>query len=63
MELVPMEQRKENIPCHHIPLTGAGDTLDSIYRWGTPEEVEEILGKWLKDTVRRLEEQQGALGR
>jgi hypothetical protein len=62
MELVPLEQRKENIPCHHIPLTEAGDTLDSIYRWGTPEEVEDLLAKWLKDTIRRLEEQEGRVG-
>lgn len=60
MDFIPAEHRYNQIPCHHIPLTEAGDTVDSIYRWGTQEEVEEIVRKWLRATIQKLEEQQGA---
>jgi hypothetical protein len=59
-EFVPAEHRDKGVPCHHIPLTEQGDTVDSIYRWGTQEEVEEVVGKWLRATIQRLEERQAA---
>lgn len=55
MQLVPPEARDERIPCRHIPLTPDGETLDSIYRYGTQREIEEAVGSWLRATIQSLE--------
>src|SRR5579864_7222571 len=55
MQFVPESARKEQIPCTHIPLSLGGETLDSFYRTGTQQEIEEALGSWLRTTIHRLE--------
>jgi len=57
MQFVPFEGRCEPVPCHHIRLNAACETVDSLYRTGTQEELEEALRSWLTATIRRLEEQ------
>ena len=47
IDLVPAERRPEKIPCRHIPLNASGETLDSLYRHGNPQEVEESVRNWL----------------
>ena len=56
MNLVPDDCRNEKIPCRHIPLNPQGYTIDTYYRLGTHEEVEEALGVWLRNTIERLEQ-------
>lgn len=58
MEFVPSECRSEPVPCHHIPLNDACETVDSLYRTGTQEELEKALRNWLTATIKRLEEKQ-----
>ena len=58
MQFVPSDQREKAIPCQHIPLTERGDTLDSVYEWGTQEEIEQVVGDWLRSWIRKLEEGQ-----
>ena len=53
--LVPDGARKEQNPCTHIPLTSSGQTLESLYRTGTQQEIEEALGAWLRATIKRIE--------
>jgi hypothetical protein len=55
MQFVPENARTEQIPCIHIPLSPAGETIESLYRTGTQQEIEEALGAWLRATIRRLE--------
>ena len=62
MKFVPSECRSEPVPCHHIPLNKAGETVDNLYRTGTQEELEEALGTWLNGTIRRLEEEASEAG-
>jgi hypothetical protein len=57
MQFVPEEARKEQVPCIHIPLSPSGDTLESLYRTGTQQEIEEALDAWLRATIHRLEAQ------
>lgn len=59
-DLVPAERREEEIPCRHIPLSAAGDTIHSLYGWGDQAEVEEALAKWLRVTIAKLEQKQPA---
>ena len=55
MQFVPEEARTELVPCTHIPFLLNGQTLESLYRTGTQQEIEEALGAWLRATIRRLE--------
>jgi hypothetical protein len=55
MRFVPENARKEQTPCVHIPLSPSGETLDSLYRTGTQQEIEETLGTWLRATSQRFE--------
>lgn len=57
MQFVPPERRGEKVPCRHIPLNPGGETMDSFYRSGTQEELEDALRAWLSATIRRLEQE------
>lgn len=63
MHLVPPELRSADLPCRHIPLNATGETLDSLYRYGTQCETEETVGEWLRATIERLEEERLAVQR
>jgi len=62
MQFVPSECRYEPAPCQQIPLNDARETVDSLYRTGTQEELEEAVGRWLTATIKRLEAQQAQSG-
>jgi hypothetical protein len=55
MEFVPPEDRKQAVPCRHIPLTEKGETLDSLYRWSDQNEIENAMKRWLLATIGKLE--------
>ena len=55
MHLVPRECRELPIPCRHIPLKEAGDTLDSLYRQCDQYEIEDAVRTWLKTEIAHLE--------
>jgi len=55
MELVPPGLRNTKIPCRHIPLNAQGETIDSLYRTGTQEELETALTNWLNSMIQKLE--------
>lgn len=57
IQLVPPERRSEKFPCRHVPLDASGETLDSLYRYCDEQEVKEKVGKWLRATIERLEEE------
>jgi len=59
--LVPPDQRNQTIPCRHIPLNEAGDTLDTLYRFAEQHELEDIYGKWLRETIAKLEAERSNL--
>jgi hypothetical protein len=63
IDLVPAEHRSEKIPCRHIPLNASGKTLDSLYRYAAPQEVEEVVGDWLRATIDRFEAERSVLHR
>jgi len=55
MQFVPGEYRLKKVPCRYVPLNSQGETLDSLYRSGTQEEVETAVTAWLKGMIRDLE--------
>jgi hypothetical protein len=54
-ELVPPESRDESVPCHHIRLNSAGQTLATLDRGSNHEQMEEELKEWLRQTIARIE--------
>jgi len=57
MQFVPSNRASEQIPCRHIPLDASGKTLASLYDSANQQEIEEVLGNWLRATIRRLEQE------
>jgi hypothetical protein len=55
MQLVPLDSRNRKIPCRYIPLGEQGETVDFFYSYGTQEELEVVVARWLKTTIARLE--------
>lgn len=55
MQFVPAEHRKENVPCHYIPLDELGETIHMLERWETQAEMEKVFEQWLQSTIERLE--------
>jgi hypothetical protein len=54
-QLIPQNVQDEKIPCRFIPLNERGETLDSLYRSDTREEIESAVAEWLKKTMTGLE--------
>jgi len=52
--LVPLDHRNEKIPCWHIPLNEQGETIDSLYRWGTQEVIETAVSRSLRARIQEL---------
>ena len=52
---VPAELRNQQTACRFIPLNTRGETIDLLYNWGTPAELEMAVRNWLVTTIDRLE--------
>jgi hypothetical protein len=55
MQLAPTDSQERKNPCRYIALNERGETLDSLYRTGTQDELESVFALWLKTTIARLE--------
>ena len=55
MQLVPPEKRGLKVPCRYIRLNDRGDTIESLYRSGTQDELESALRAWLTREIKNLE--------
>jgi hypothetical protein len=55
MEFVPQGQQATEIPCHHIPITERGETVEVIEQGKSREEVEEALKTWLRKIIHQIE--------
>ncbi len=59
MPLVPPEKRAAKVPCRYIRLNERGDTIGSLYRSGTQDELESALRTWLTREIENLDNAQG----
>ncbi len=60
MQFVPEERRSENVPCHHIVLNEAGETVDNLESRDSQQELEEKVKSWLRAAIRRIERERAA---
>jgi len=58
MQFVPHDCLVEKIPCRHIPLN-AEAYVDTFYRIGTQQEPQRATANWLRETIRRLNQERG----
>jgi hypothetical protein len=57
-DFVPENAQNEDVPCHHIPLTPEGKTVEELR--GNQLKLEEALGAWLRATIHRIEQERAA---
>jgi hypothetical protein len=60
-QFVPQDQRNESSPCRFIALTKEGQTVEDLYRTGSQVEMEEALGRWLREQIQRIKQERGLL--
>ncbi|HXT62572.1 MAG TPA: hypothetical protein VN696_06015 [Pyrinomonadaceae bacterium] len=53
IDFVPDEKRGELVPCHSIPLTEAGDTVETLE--ANQSVLEDVLKHWLRKKIREVE--------
>ena len=53
IDFVPLGRRNEEVPCHAIPLTAAGDTAESLE--GDQTKLEEALKDWMRRKIAEIE--------
>jgi hypothetical protein len=54
IDFVPPERRSEELPCHHIPLNEAGDTVESLELEDNQAKLEQELKTWMRAKIREL---------
>ncbi len=59
IDFVPAEKRNELVPCHFIPLTESGETVDGLEMEGSQSKMEEALKHWMRRKIAELEAARG----
>jgi hypothetical protein len=62
-DFVPEAQRAAAVPCHHIPLTASGETVEEIELSDNQQLLEEKVKAWLRARIREIEAERAAAGR
>jgi hypothetical protein len=52
--MIPEEKRNSLIPCHHIPLNAAGETIATMYENASQERLDETFHDWLRAKIQDL---------
>ena len=55
LQFVAHDLRDEQVPCRFVQLTPEGVTIDSLYRYGSTAETEDLLSEWLQRSIREIE--------
>ena len=59
MDFVPEPRRSERVPCHHIPLTSSGQTVESLFDPTDDSKLQDAVHQWLKETLQKLRAEEG----
>lgn len=57
MDFVSPELRETSVPCHHIALNTAGETVEDLEVKDNQSKTEEALKNWLREQIKRIEAQ------
>jgi hypothetical protein len=56
IDFVVPEHLIEAIPCHHIPLNEAGETIEDLELEGNQAKLEKKIKEWLRARIKEIEE-------
>jgi len=59
IDFVTPEHRCEMVPCHHIALDAAGDTVEDLEAEGNESKVERLVKQWLRARIDEIETAKG----
>ena len=54
IDFVAPEDRSQTVPCHHIPLDGAGHTIEELESEGNELRMQRLVGEWLRTQINRI---------
>lgn len=57
LDFVNPEQQSTEIPCHHIPLNEAGETIEDLEAADNQAQLERKVRDWLRKKIREIEEE------
>lgn len=60
IDFVAAEHRAEEIPCHFIPLTESGETVEDLELKDNQPHLEESLKQWLRKKIGEIEAERAA---
>ena len=55
IDFVPSEKRVATLPCHFIPLTESGATVEDLELLGNQTKLEEALKHWMRRKIQEIE--------
>jgi hypothetical protein len=55
IDFVPRDKRRDELPCHAIPLNAEGDTVESLELGNNQAKLEAALKEWMRIQIRELE--------
>ena len=57
IDFVSPELRETSVPCHHIALNTAGETVEDLELRDNQSKTEEALKNWLREQIKRIQAQ------
>jgi hypothetical protein len=55
LDFVPPDGQAASVPCHHIPLNEAGESVETLEAEDNQQKLEESLRIWLSARINQLE--------
>src|SRR5262245_61825316 len=55
IDFVPPEHRRDEVPCHHIPLNTTGQTIEELESKEDQRDLDADVSKWLRAAIKSLE--------
>lgn len=57
IDFVSPENCSETVPCHHIPLTDAGDTIEELAYEDDELKTQLFVSEWLRAKIKEIQEE------
>jgi hypothetical protein len=57
LDFVSPERRKEEVPCHFIPLNTDGETIEDLELQDNQAKLEREVSRWLRAKIREIKEE------
>jgi hypothetical protein len=57
LDFVSPEHQTEEVPCHHIPLNEAGETIEELEAEDNQAKLERHVAEWLRAKIVELEKE------